>query len=651
MSYSDFEYEAEVTSGKEGILFFGHKGSGKTSAAYLLPGTKVVLSFDGKSLRAKEALRPNDKSITVLDARKYITHIKDKMTAGGRKTIDYTVWLLDETRKRGGCDWVVIDGLDILIEQCLPKDAVIYTPSGPVKVADYVGGPILSYDFNHGKCVYVEPLAVKKRKASELIEVRTASSVFRVTPGHPIYTRSDFSWKGLGWKDAGDLKPNDTVAIPLDYELPNHRRGVSPVLAKLVGYMVAEGVMSGKSSPTFVQTKESVTADFTRLVASEFPELDVISEKRPVKVGNVWHSSVIHRVARRGSKKGLRNSFAQRLKELGLWNTTSHTKYVPEEILYGPLESLRAFLQGYYAGDGWVAKSSTDRGYRYDCYTVSRRLKDDLIYALWRFGISPCVFEMSTGYQIHIGKGYFSKRFSEEVMGVPLALRGSRDTDSVLNGLYFERVKEVKKLDGVRDVWSFMTPTGSLIVDRHLTHNSEMAMRFDHKIGPLDPFAQMSWWKDRKLNIRLVHDMAFACAKVGVVWTTYAEKDDIVNNATLIRRTDVPRWMDIVMYDTDAVIRTQIDNVDGQTRFRLYVVSSKIKRFSTGDVLDVTGVQSLDKATKVGEEEMPNLDKAMRRKSVRQKLKACPECGADVVTEMGVLHCTKCEWVHDDEGD
>ncbi len=297
MFRADYAYEEVTTSGKEGILFYGHKGSGKTSAAYLLPGKKVVLSYDGKSLRAKEMLRPDDKDIVVLDARKYMSHLKSKMTEGGKRTIEYSVWLLEEVNKRGGCDWVVIDGLDILLEA------------------------------------------------------------------------------------------------------------------------------------------------------------------------------------------------------------------------------------------------------------------------------------------------------------------------------------------------------------------AEMAMRYDHKVGPLDPFANLGWWKDRKLNLRLVYDTAFRVARKGVVNTTYVDKDDIVNNATLVRRTDVPRWMDIVMYDTDAVVRTQIDVVDGKQRFRLYVVSSKIKRFATGDVLDVTYARTLDEAVRVGTEEVVDLNKAIQRKKARARVVACPECGSAVVTEMSILHCTQCDWVHEDDAD
>lgn len=304
VSETGFEYEQmeekEDGGGKEGIVFFGQKGSGKTSGAFMLPGTKFVLSFDRKSLRAKNTMRPEDKTIEVFDAVKYVSHLKNKVTESAAKNFEYVLFLLEECRKRGGVDWVVIDGLDILIEMC------------------------------------------------------------------------------------------------------------------------------------------------------------------------------------------------------------------------------------------------------------------------------------------------------------------------------------------------------------------EMKMRYDNKLGPFQAFATLGLWKDRKLNIRAIHETAYSVASKGVVWTTYADKDEIVNNATLVRRTDVPKWMDIVMYDTDAVIKTVVEHKEGKARFRLEVISSKIARFKTGDIIDVTDKLSLDEGSPAGKlEEVPDLTKAVRRKKARSSIqrKGCPECGAEVVNELGVVHCSKCEWVHDDESD
>jgi hypothetical protein len=180
----------------------------------------------------------------------------------------------------------------------------------------------------------------------------------------------------------------------------------------------------------------------------------------------------------------------------------------------------------------------------------------------------------------------------------------------------------------------------------------EMKMRYDRKLQPFEAFSNLGYWKDRKMNIRAVNEACYsACAK-GVVYTTYIDKDEIVNNATLVKKKDVPKWMDIIMYETDAVVKTQIDDTTG--KFMLYVISSKIRRFKTGDVLDVTNARALDDIPVVGEvppEQRVNLEKAIRRKKTRQRLDKCPKCGGDVVNEMSVLHCAKCDWVHEDEGD
>jgi hypothetical protein len=187
-----------------------------------------------------------------------------------------------------------------------------------------------------------------------------------------------------------------------------------------------------------------------------------------------------------------------------------------------------------------------------------------------------------------------------------------------------------------------------------LIEMAEMKMRHDRKLQPFEAFSNLGFWKDRKMNIRAVYDACYRACNKGIVFTTYIDKDEIVNNATLIKKKDVPRWMDIIMYETDAVVKTQIDDVEGQQRFRLYVISSKIKRFDTGAVLDVTGADTLARAKRVGEvpdDQKVNLGNAITRRKIRQRIERCPKCGSEVVNEMSVIHCQKCDWVHEDGDD
>ncbi|PSQ27548.1 type III effector protein [Halobacteriales archaeon QS_9_67_15] len=61
----------------------------------------------------------------------------------------------------------------------------------------------------------------------------------------------------------------------------------------------------------------------------------------------------------------------------------AETKCIPESVLSGPTDVLRAFLAAYFSGDGSVSSSRIE----VRAHTVSDELKSDLIAALKRFGI------------------------------------------------------------------------------------------------------------------------------------------------------------------------------------------------------------------------------------------------------------------------
>ena len=88
--------------------------------------------------------------------------------------------------------------------------------------------------------------------------------------------------------------------------------------------------------------------------------------------------------------------------------------------------------------------------------------------------------------------------------------------------------------------------------------------------------------------MRNIHNKALKCCKKGIIYTTYVDKDEVVEEGTVITKTDMPKWVDIVFYTTDCVLRV---NNKGDKKGRKYVVdvvSSKTRDFKTGDNIDIT---------------------------------------------------------------
>lgn len=114
----------------------------------------------------------------------------------------------------------------------------------------------------------------------------------------------------------------------------------------------------------------------------------------------------------------------------------------------------------------------------------------------------------------------------------------------------------------------------------------EFAMRHRHGLGPFQGIANLNIWKERRLMLRQIHNKAYAIAKKGIIYTTYTHYEDIVVEGELVTRKEVPKWIDVIMFETDAVLKTEYNSRDNL--FSVKVVTSKIKELPTGKVYGVT---------------------------------------------------------------
>jgi hypothetical protein len=107
----------------------------------------------------------------------------------------------------------------------------------------------------------------------------------------------------------------------------------------------------------------------------------------------------------------------------------------------------------------------------------------------------------------------------------------------------------------------------------------EMAMRFKHNLQPSEGIANRNVWKDRARFVQDLHNLACKTANYGVMYTTYSEKNEIVDAGTTVSKTDVPKYIDVVMQETDVVLHaTKAMGKDGDL-FYIRVESTKFKQY------------------------------------------------------------------------
>lgn len=116
---------------------------------------------------------------------------------------------------------------------------------------------------------------------------------------------------------------------------------------------------------------------------------------------------------------------------------------------------------------------------------------------------------------------------------------------------------------------------------------AEMMMRHEHQLGPFQG-VDLNLWKDRKATLRMVHGLSMARANKGVVYVTHSEEDKLVEEGRLIRQSHKPRWVDIIISETDNVVRTEMRQSPDGTRFVAVMHTIKVGPWQSGSVLDVT---------------------------------------------------------------
>jgi hypothetical protein len=122
---------------------------------------------------------------------------------------------------------------------------------------------------------------------------------------------------------------------------------------------------------------------------------------------------------------------------------------------------------------------------------------------------------------------------------------------------------------------------------------AEDVMRQRNNIAP---FAGVQWtyWKERRFYIRQLHEKAVRLAKKGVIYTAYVDKDEIIVDGQIKSKTDVPRWIDAILYEVDEVIKiTTTQDTTGQRRYLATIESSKLRPQKSGKTFDITGAQAL----------------------------------------------------------
>jgi len=209
----------------------------------------------------------------------------------------------------------------------------------------------------------------------EVFRLRLASGrEVEATANHPFMTLD-------GWTPLGELSIGDRVAVPRRVPEPVQTQRMADSEVIMLAHMIGDGSCVKRQPIRYASIDEENLAAVTR-AASHFG-ITAVRDDYPAARVTTLRLPAPYRLTH-----GKRNPIAAWLDRLGLFGKRSHEKFVPAEVFALPNDQVALFLRHLWATDGsvrWDKKVNQGRVYY---ASTSRRLVDDVMHLLMRFGIN-----------------------------------------------------------------------------------------------------------------------------------------------------------------------------------------------------------------------------------------------------------------------
>jgi len=303
--------------------------------------------------------------------------------------------------------------------KCVTGDTLVWTEQGGVPIVEARGKIATGKGFAD-----LSEFHVNDAKPVYGIRLGYTGLELRGTGNHPVLTMTS---EGLAWQSLENLAPGDAVAVSRghwpriedaqidyipalneayrkkDYHLPNR---MSPELGLILGLLCAEGSIDAQRVRFTNGDQETIETyvDAWRRVFGYTPE------PRRESAKNCWEVSS-HCLDIVGF-----------LRALGI-DSPASSKRVPGLIFRSSRETAKAFLRGYFEGDG-------HNGRTVFAVSASKTLRDQVQQLLLALGFVSAAYTTSHGYFGVRLSGEEARRFRREIGFVSARKAGSAPAES-----------------------------------------------------------------------------------------------------------------------------------------------------------------------------------------------------------------------------
>ena len=301
-------------------------------------------------------------------------------TSGGRALKFYASVRLDvrriETLKDGTEAVGSRTRIKVVKNKCLAEGTRVFDPLTGIThhIEDIVDGRLpvhaVSTDKN-GVLQAGEVVSWFDQGEQDVIGIRLRDSTeLWVTPDHKVLTEH-------GWRTAGELARGDRLARPRAYSAFGSQEPIPPDHARLLGYLIGDGYVGGKTPVHFSNVEESLQQDAARIVGT----LGCLAKPADQLITMAF-----------SHRPGEKNEVIELCRWAGIYGCLAPEKKLPA-ALFAPdvsAEVISNVIFGIFETDGYVSREQTG-GIRVGFSTTSEQLAYQLHWLLLRWGIGSSV--------------------------------------------------------------------------------------------------------------------------------------------------------------------------------------------------------------------------------------------------------------------
>jgi len=310
-----------------------------------------------------------------------IVYGSPEVTPGGRALKFYSSIRLDIRRVESIKDGAEVIGnrtrVKVVKNKCLAAGSTVFDPStGKTHLIEDIveretGVQVVAAD-KTGK-LHARPIIQRfDQGEAEVIGLGTHDgTTLWVTPDHKVMT-------DRGWRAAGELRIGDRVARPRRFGSFGNFEPVTPDQARMLGYLIGDGYVGGKTPIAFINVSEELQEDAAAIAAS----LGCKTTRRGRQGIEASFSHII----------GEHNRLLDLCRWAGIHGHLAPSKTIPSAFFSSEISQdlVANLLFGYFETDGWVSREQTG-GIRVGFTTTSEQLAYQVHWLLLRFGIGSGV--------------------------------------------------------------------------------------------------------------------------------------------------------------------------------------------------------------------------------------------------------------------